>query len=130
MYLLLFFFFFFFFFVDAGVTDIPDEGTMTEYERGLLKKFHTADENKDQNLDTREFFLFVHPHTSEAMIQHVVKEQIGSYDKNNDGFISRREYMRKNCPQHMLHVYTIGSLLRQERSPPVNCTPIILCRVR
>jgi len=80
---------------------------MTEYERGMLKKFKTADENNDQNLDAREFSLFVHPHTSEAMIQHVVKEQIAAYDKNNDGFITRKEYMCKNS----LHIFFLSFTL-------------------
>ncbi len=68
---------------------------MNDYDRGLLKKFKTADENNDQFLNGREFGLFVHPHTSNSMIVHMINEQITAYDKNGDQFISRKEYICK-----------------------------------
>ena len=79
--------------ITGGSQGVPDEANMDEFERSLLQKFKTADESNDQNLDSREFGIFVHPHRSAGMIQHIIREQIAAYDKDGDGFISRKEYI-------------------------------------
>ena len=66
---------------------------MDEYQRGFKTKFTSADSNGDGQLDKQEFGAFVHPQRHEHMVEHLVRDQLMAYDKNQDGEISRREYM-------------------------------------
>ena len=52
--------------------------------------------NKDGNLDKEEFGSFVHPHRHDHMVEHLVRDQLYAYDKDGNGEISRKEYLRKS----------------------------------
>lgn len=66
---------------------------MDEHQRALKAKFTSADANSDGSLDSVEFGAFVHPQRHEHMVQHLVQDQLSTYDKDNDGIITRKEYM-------------------------------------
>ena len=68
---------------------------MNEHQRALKAKFSSADKNGDGNLDQQEFVAFVNPHHHEHMVDHLIQDQLHAYDKDQDGFISRREFMSK-----------------------------------
>ena len=66
---------------------------MTEEQRSLKAKFTGADANGDGRLDRKEFAAFVHPQRHDHMVAHLVRDQLMTYDKNQDGVISRKEYL-------------------------------------
>lgn len=68
---------------------------MSEDQLRLKAKFITADRNGDGGLDEREFKALVYPTHQDHMIHHLVSDQLANYDRNNDGEISRREYLGK-----------------------------------
>ena len=66
---------------------------MDEYQRSLKAKFIGADGNGDGSLNKEEFAVFVHPHRHEHMVEHLVQDQLRNYDRDQDGQISRSEYL-------------------------------------
>ena len=69
---------------------------MTDSQRSLKAKFTSADADGDGYLNRKEFGSFVHPQRHDHMVQHLIKDQLHTYDKNQDGIISRREYLGKS----------------------------------
>ncbi len=71
---------------------------MDENQRNFKAKFTSADANKDGRLDQQEFGAFVHPQRHDHMVDHLVEDQLHTYDKDGNGMISRREFMgEKKC---------------------------------
>ncbi len=68
---------------------------MDAHQLSVKAKFDSADVDKDGSLDKEEFGLYVHPHRHDNMIEHLIKDQLMMYDKNEDGMISRKEYLSK-----------------------------------
>lgn len=58
------------------------------------KRFRLADLDKDGQLSEDEFAAFVNPSHYDHMMEHFVLEQLRMYDKDNDGFISFKEFIR------------------------------------
>ena len=78
--------------------DAPEEGVeLDEHQRSLKAKFNSADTNGDGNLDLEEFGSFVHPQRHDHMVQHLIRDQLNTYDTDNNGEISRKEYLSKSA---------------------------------
>lgn len=84
---------------------------MDEHQRQLKVKFSGADANGDGNLNLEEFGTFVHPQRHEHMVDHLVTDQLMAYDKDQDGEISRREYLG-NPQASSAHTMWLGHTVR------------------
>ena len=77
----------------AHIGQVPAESEMTDEQRTLKAKFTSADANGDGSLDVVEFGAFVHPQRHDHMVQHLVQDQLHTYDKNGDSEIGRKEFL-------------------------------------
>lgn len=91
---------------------------MTDDQLRLKAKFTSADGNGDGSLDEGEFKALVYPHQHDNMIHHLVNDQLASFDKNEDGEISRREFLGNK-----LQVY-VRSPHRPIPDPLYEATPL------
>ena len=66
---------------------------MSDEQLRMKAKFISADKNRDGGLDEKEFKALVYPQDHDHMIKHLVNDQLVSYDRDEDGEISRREYV-------------------------------------
>ena len=66
-------------------------------EQRLMKNdkelFHTADLNKDGQLDAKEFLSFTHPEEAPHMLQVILKQTLEEKDTNKDGYVDFQEYI-------------------------------------
>lgn len=92
---------------------------MDDNQRSLKGKFTSADANGDGRLDSKEFGALVHPHRHERMVEHIVRDQLLGYDKNQDGVISRKEYLGN-------HSLILAYVLHLNISPLIMQLPSIL----
>lgn len=74
----------------------PERELEKEYKKMMerdQRRWKTADQNKDDNLDKEEYACFVHPESCEHMKDLVVSETVEDIDKNKDGFVDADEYI-------------------------------------
>lgn len=81
--------------------DIDSSGIFSSKEHAdeqrLMKNdkelFQTADLNKDEQLDAKEFLAFTHPEEAPHMLQVILKQTLDEKDINKDGFVDFQEYI-------------------------------------
>ena len=79
-----------FFFI---AVDVPEDAKDSKTEEGIRKRFEITDKDKDGRLSETEFSMFVHPDRHEAMLGHLVQEQLNRLDSDGDRRVSFDEYM-------------------------------------
>jgi len=83
-------------FLDEDIEDNQvDEDTISyqHMEERDRRRWESADENKDGQLNKYEFKHFLHPEESDHMRDIVISETVDDIDKDSDGKISLSEYI-------------------------------------
>jgi len=57
------------------------------------KMFLLADQNRDSQLDKKEFLLFSHPEEHPEMFPLILEQTLNEKDLNKDSFIDFKEYI-------------------------------------
>ncbi|CAB3405678.1 unnamed protein product [Caenorhabditis bovis] len=76
----------------------------------IMKNFHTCDVNNDSLLDQWEWLSFLHPEQDRQALLLMTKKVLAIYDKNEDGMVSRKEfinYLPGNVDKSNLEYYQL-----------------------
>lgn len=79
--------------VDMDKDKNPQMQQYADMVKDDLLRFNMADENKDGDLQTDEYYAFAHPWNYNHMHILEIRNAYKDHDKNKDGFIDLKEYL-------------------------------------